>query len=165
MASFVVFVATSAAGPAEILCWAAVPLRTRGEVQFLFVQFSWFSFPLHQFFSEYFSRRFKPQALARCRVEAVANQLQMLICECRGVGLAGKVTTQPVVGVLDRSFLPRRGRIAEPGGDTNALLQILPGTELRPAIKGDRLSDMGRERGQAINQALHDWFRLPIWVL
>jgi hypothetical protein len=45
VASFVVFVAASAAGPAEILCWAAVPLRTRGEVQFLFVQFSWFSFP------------------------------------------------------------------------------------------------------------------------
>lgn len=124
---------------------------------------SFFSFD--QFFTEHLSWRFIPQALARGCVETVANRPQILICECRGIRLAGEVATQPIVGVLYGSFLPRGARITELRITANPVLQILPGTELRPAIKGDRLSGMGRERRQAINQAYHDWFRLPIRVL
>ena len=61
----------------------------------------------HKFCPERFSRRLLAQTFARRGVEAVANRPQKSICEFRWARLAGEVTTQPIVGFLDSSILPR----------------------------------------------------------
>ena len=76
----------------------------------------------HQLALEDFCRRSKAEAFARRRVEAVANRLQVSICQRRRFGRAGQVLSQPVVRVFHGALLIRCLRITEPRIST-ALLQ------------------------------------------
>lgn len=71
--------------------------------------------------------------------------------------------SQPAIRVLNRSLLPWRLWIAEPGGGTNPVLQSPPGRELGATIKGDRLACLGGQGGEPRDQCFHD--RLGVAIL
>ena len=104
----------------------------------------------HQLYAEHFGGRLIPQTLARRGVEAVANRLQISICERRGIGLAGQIVTQAVVRVLDSSFLLRRLRSQNQGSTPSPALRCFQAVNSVPRSKvierralagrGDKLS-------------------------
>lgn len=68
----------------------------------------------HQLALEDFCGRSKVQAFAWRCVEAVANRLQISICQRRRFGRAGQVLSQSVVRVFHGAFLIRRLRVTKP---------------------------------------------------
>lgn len=88
-----------------------------------------------QFLSEDLCRRSIAEALARRLIELVADLDQVGVGYGQGVDFSRKPFPSSAVGVLDRTFLPRRLRVAEPGLRANAGLQIGPIGELGAAIR------------------------------
>lgn len=112
----------------------------------------------HQLALEDFCGRVVAQAFARRCVEAVANRLQISICQRRRFGRAGQVFSQSVIRVFHRAFLIRRLRVTKPSISTDPVLEALPGRELGAAIKGDGLARIGGQGREPLDQRLHDRF-------
>ena len=92
---------------------------------------------LHHLFTEHLCWCLPPEAFARGVVQPITDHLHVLICDRPDVALSGKPSSNPSIGVFDRTFLPRTGRIAEPGLRADLGLQMRPADELGTAIKGD----------------------------
>lgn len=71
---------------------------------------------------------------------------------------------QPVVRILDRAFLIRCLRVAEPGVSADAVSQTLPSGELSAAIKGDRPTCIYGQGSEAVDQGHHDRFGCAIFI-
>lgn len=117
-----------------------------------------------QFLAEDFRGRSVAEALSRCRVEPIADVLQLAVGDRQWIDLSRKPFANPAVDVLDRAFLPGRLRIAEPYLRSDAGLQIRPLAEFGPAVEGDGASSRVGQGLEHLNQPVHDRFRLPLVV-
>lgn len=117
-----------------------------------------------QFLAEYFRRRSIAEALSWCRGEPVADVLQVAIGDRKPIYLSRKPFASTAIGVLDRAFLPRRLRVAEPCLRSYAGPEIRPFAEFGAAVKGNRpAGEMGKGL-QRLDQPVHDRTRLAVVV-
>ncbi len=82
---------------------------------------------------EHLGRRAEAEALARRGIEAGTELTKFLLRKRVRIGVATKPTSQSLVGVLNRTFLPRRLRLAEPCLRADLGLQVRPVDELGSA--------------------------------
>ena len=88
-----------------------------------------------QFLSEDFCRCSVAQAFARRRIELIADLDEVGVGHGQGIDFSRKPFPRSPVGVLDRTFLPRRLGITEPSLGADAGLQLRPVGELRTPVE------------------------------
>ena len=115
-------------------------------------------------FFENFARRSEAETLARGGVEPLADRPQLSLGDGRQIGLSGQEAPEPPVGVLDRTLLPRRLRLAEPAVDAEIALQRREESELGSPVEGDASAGAGREPAQMRSDARHHTGRMATGV-
>ena len=87
--------------------------------------------------SEDFRGRPVAEAFSRRGVQPGTEHTQVVPGAGRGVRISADPSPEPLVGVFDAAFLPRRLRVAEPRARIKLGLKVRPPVdELRPAVEG-----------------------------
>ena len=110
---------------------------------------------IHEFLLADFGWRSIAEAFSGCAVELVADGIDLPCGQALWICLTREPASDTALGILDRAFLPRRLRVAKPGGDAEPCLKTGPGQELQPAVEGDRAACMGGQRRQAADLTIH----------
>ncbi len=82
-------------------------------------------------------RCFVAQALSWQRIQVMGEVDKVLLGDVGQIRIARHEASNTLVGVLDRTFLPRRIGIAEPASGTDPIFQSPESGELCAAIKGE----------------------------
>ena len=105
------------------------------------------------------------QALARGLVQGGAKIAEVGLREAPGVGIARDPAAKALVGMFDRSLLPRRLGIAEPGPCAGLGLQMRSVDELRSAVEGHGAARLRGQGAESSRDLRHDRLRPLLGVL
>ena len=119
----------------------------------------------HHLFPEDLGGCLPAEAFSGRAVEAVTDHLHVMISECRDVALPRQPSSGAAIGVFDSAFLPRTGRIAEPGLRPDLGLKVRPADELGSAIKGDGTTRDVGQVAHSLHDLAHDGFGTLVRVL
>lgn len=97
-------------------------------------------------------------------LELVTEIPQVAVVNRQGIEVSRQLFAGPAIGVFNRTFLPRRVWVAEPGLHAEPRLEIRPVGELGAAVKGDGMACGIGKGAQGIDQSVHDRLRLPVVV-
>src|SRR5487761_705376 len=96
------------------------------------------------------------EAFTRGVVVAMDASLEIVRGQRGEIGFTGQVAAQATDGVFDAALLPGFVGVAEEGGNTQALGELVMGGELGAVIEGDGLTQGRRQRCEPLQEVIDD---------
>jgi len=114
---------------------------------------------------EHLGGRAEAETFAGGGVQPGTQLSEILLGQAVGIGIATEPTSQPLVGILNRPFLPRRLSFTKPCLGTDLGLQMRPVDEFGAAIESHRTTGVPGQGRDRPGDLRHDRFRTLFLVL